>query len=135
MNITTFFYCDCGFEKALNEGEDFVIVQCGRCLSLASATKKFTYHIVCSACEHHKEIGDEVEFEKEEICENCSLKGTIGLKDVHLEALFHLENHVVYDGKCERCRENNWIDPEKTNFKCPSCFKNIKQKMSNVWEK
>jgi len=134
MNITTYFFCDCGYEKALNEGEDYSVIQCNGCLNLASIEKSISYYISCSACEFEKKIQGEITFNQEETCENCKLKGKVGLKDIHPDALFLVESKVEYDGKCERCRKTEWTDPEESEYKCPSCYRKLKQKMSSAWE-
>jgi len=134
VNYNTFFHCTCGYEKALNEGEQYSILQCGTCLELTSVDKNHTCTKICQACGDEQVVTGDVTFDREEGCRSCGVKGTIGMEDLHPDALFFVHFHATYQGKCERCRQVNWTEPKEAEFPCPMCRKTLKQKMSGVWE-
>lgn len=134
MNQTTFFFCDCGYEKALNEGDDFIILQCGNCNTLNSVENKIKYYTKCHACSNLEEVneGENLSIEKE--CSNCRLKGKVGFIDFSKDVLFELENKVECEEKCERCNKINWLEPLENSYRCPNCYSYLRQKMSNMWD-
>lgn len=137
MNQTTFFYCNCGYEKALNEGEDYIIVQCQNCNTLNSTEKKLTYYTVCEACgDEEKLIGEEIKFESDKKCKTCGISGEVGFKEFNQHIQFSLESKVEHENlKCERCNKKNFLEPKENTYHCPNCYSILRQKMSNTWKK
>jgi hypothetical protein len=135
MNYTTYLYCDCEYELSLTENDEHVIAQCGVCLTIASRQPKQVFICECRACGHREEFGNEVEFQKEHTCKNCSLQGKIAYSEEDVASLFFLETAFGKMEPCSMCKSTQFIINPAKGYTCPSCRKKpLKQKMSAIWE-
>lgn len=130
MNYTMFYHCTCGFEKSLNEGDDYTIKQCSVCLNLESFRHDMTYVMSCMACSEEKELPDNYEF-CEETCAGCGLKGRSGMKEYDNNVLFDIHAKDRKTHICKVCKSEDFIEE---SVQCPSCKNNtLERETSSVW--
>lgn len=134
MKFNLFFYCKCGFEKSLNDGDNFSILQCETCYHIENYQTKQRYMKECTHCGQKEELIEGTTFEKEVTCQKCGLKGKVGLAGVHKNYLFMVDVKDEKISKCKRCKQNNWINIYETDLKCPLCHKRLQTNMSSYWE-
>lgn len=134
MNYTIYYYCSCEYEKVVHEHDNQKMKQCNRCYDIhATNIDVQIYKVICKACGNEKEYKDNFRINGNVRCESCYLEGEIGF-DKEDGTLFYIE--LGEEKKtCTTCKKGELEEVEQGEFKCPRCFKNLKQKMSTFWEK
>lgn len=142
MKFTQFFYCEdkykseklkkntCDFDQAIVEGLGNEIIQCSACFEIDSKIPKKKYFLECNHCHYKNERLEDMALDEEIECLNCYLKGNVAF-DAFQDGLFVLKEEEYYE-PCKKCKRDEWTKRDE-GFKCPRCWKNLKQKMSTFW--
>lgn len=139
VNFTYYFYCDhddeCGFTKTVHQYDDEVVLQCEKCRHIDAKTTAQVYHLECVACGKKQTLTGDVSFDPryQERCSSCGLCGEIGFEKGE-NILLILGSELKATTPCNQCKQDEWVELVDTNFTCPFCLKELKQKMSMVWD-